>query len=56
MIGFIIGYIVQQLSIAMYSTIAGFVIASIITLPPWPMYRRHPLHVFFFINYNLITI
>uniref|UniRef100_A0A0R3TJM7 Signal peptidase complex subunit 1 n=1 Tax=Rodentolepis nana TaxID=102285 RepID=A0A0R3TJM7_RODNA len=29
-IGFIIGYLMEQLSIS-------------VVLPPWPMYRRHPL-------------
>ncbi|CAJ0927442.1 unnamed protein product, partial [Mesorhabditis belari] len=42
-IGFFIGYSTQQLSHAVYAVLAGGVIASIVTLPPWPCFRRQPL-------------
>ncbi|CAB0041290.1 unnamed protein product [Trichogramma brassicae] len=42
-VGFIWGYIIQQFSQTIYILGAGFVLAFIITVPPWPMYRRKPL-------------
>ncbi|KAJ8320856.1 hypothetical protein KUTeg_002443 [Tegillarca granosa] len=42
-VGFVWGYICQQFSQTMYILIAGFVLSCLLTLPPWPMYRRKPL-------------
>ncbi|XP_015436585.1 PREDICTED: uncharacterized protein LOC107191944 [Dufourea novaeangliae] len=42
-VGFIWGYVIQQFSQTMYILGAGFVMAALITLQPWPMYRRKPL-------------
>ncbi|CAG2165576.1 unnamed protein product [Oppiella nova] len=41
--GLVWGYAVQQFSLTVYTLGAGFVLASLLTLPPWPMYRRKPL-------------
>ncbi|XP_003396797.1 signal peptidase complex subunit 1 [Bombus terrestris] len=43
-IGLIWGYVIQQFSQTIYILGAGLVIAALITIPPWPMYRRKPLH------------
>jgi signal peptidase complex subunit 1 len=37
------GYIIQEFSQTIYILGAGFVMAAIITVPAWPMYRRKPL-------------
>ncbi|CAD5115960.1 DgyrCDS4890 [Dimorphilus gyrociliatus] len=42
-VGFIWGYICQQFSQTVYILIAGFVLSCILTLPPWPLYRRKPV-------------
>ncbi|VUZ46049.1 unnamed protein product [Hymenolepis diminuta] len=42
-IGFIAGYLMEQLSISVGLTCLGLLICAIIVLPSWPMYRKHPL-------------
>ncbi|XP_006013246.1 signal peptidase complex subunit 1 [Latimeria chalumnae] len=43
LVGFIYGYIIEQFGWTVYIVMAGFVISCLLTLPPWPMYRKHPL-------------
>ncbi|CAM4698072.1 signal peptidase complex subunit 1 [Lepidochelys kempii] len=42
-IGFICGYIAEQFGWTVYIVMAGFALSCLLTLPPWPMYRRNPL-------------
>ncbi|KAH7727603.1 microsomal signal peptidase subunit [Aphelenchoides avenae] len=42
-IGFLAGYVTQQLSVTMYCVGEGFILSCILVLPPWPYFRRHPL-------------
>ncbi|XP_034942501.1 signal peptidase complex subunit 1-like [Chelonus insularis] len=42
-VGFIWGFIIQEFSQSLYILGAGCLMAMIITVPPWPMYRRKPL-------------
>ncbi|XP_003385294.1 PREDICTED: signal peptidase complex subunit 1-like [Amphimedon queenslandica] len=42
-VGLIWGYIIQQFDQTVYIILAGFVLAAILVLAPWPWYRRHPL-------------
>lgn len=41
--GAIGAYIAQQFSYALYSHFAGFIIACIVCLPAWPIYKRKPV-------------
>ncbi|CAF0936188.1 unnamed protein product [Didymodactylos carnosus] len=42
-VGFISGYILQQYSITIYIVLTGLAVSALLTLPPWPMYRNHPV-------------
>ncbi|KAG9353265.1 hypothetical protein AGOR_G00158660 [Albula goreensis] len=42
-IGFIYGLIIEQFGWTVYIVLAGFAVSCLLTLPPWPMYRRNPL-------------
>ncbi|XP_071480778.1 signal peptidase complex subunit 1-like [Diadema setosum] len=42
-VGFIWGYVCEQFVQTVYILGAGFVLSCILTLPPWPMYRRNPV-------------
>ncbi|KAE8612917.1 hypothetical protein XENTR_v10013040 [Xenopus tropicalis] len=42
-LGFLYGYVIEQFGWTVYIVIAGFAVSCLLTLPPWPMYRRHPL-------------
>merc|ERR1712126_187044 len=42
-VGLVWGYIIQQFSQTVYILGAGLVLATILTVPPWPLYRMKPL-------------
>ncbi|KAH8271255.1 hypothetical protein KR018_003907, partial [Drosophila ironensis] len=42
-VGLLYGAFVQQFSQTVYILGAGFVLSSLITIPPWPVFRRNPL-------------
>ncbi|KAI1285331.1 Signal peptidase complex subunit 1 [Halotydeus destructor] len=41
--GLVRGYMIEQFSFTVATLIIGFIIASVLTLPPWPWYRKHSL-------------
>ncbi|KAL1502459.1 hypothetical protein ABEB36_007597 [Hypothenemus hampei] len=43
-VGLIWGYAIQQFSQTVYILASGFFLAGILTIPPWPMYRKKPLN------------
>lgn len=43
-LGFIAGYLTQQISVTMYCIGFGFLLSCLIVLPPWGIYRRNPLN------------
>ncbi|CAI8008966.1 Signal peptidase complex subunit 1 [Geodia barretti] len=42
-VGFIWGYFCQQYIQTVYVLGAGVLLATLLVIPPWPMFRRHPL-------------
>lgn len=40
-IGFVVGYIFQQLSYTMFTLGGGCLLGCLVTIPPWPMYRQN---------------
>ncbi|XP_056591387.1 signal peptidase complex subunit 1 [Triplophysa dalaica] len=42
-IGFIYGLFIQQFGWTVYIMLAGFALSCLLTLPPWPVYRKNPL-------------
>ncbi|KAL7726974.1 hypothetical protein ACLKA6_012203 [Drosophila palustris] len=42
-IGLVYGAVVQQFSQTVYVLGVGFLLSSLITIPPWPFYRSNPL-------------
>ncbi|CAH1993485.1 unnamed protein product [Acanthoscelides obtectus] len=42
-VGVIWGYVIQQFSQTVYILGIGFALSLILTIPPWPMYRRKPI-------------
>jgi len=42
-VGWVVGYINQQFSHTVIALTIGVALATLLTVPPWPMYRRKPL-------------
>jgi signal peptidase complex subunit 1 len=43
-VGLVFGAVIQQFSQTIYILAAGFALALIITIPPYPLYRKKPLN------------
>ncbi|CAO3588808.1 unnamed protein product [Absidia cylindrospora] len=43
LIGFITGYALESMQLTLAIFGIGFVAACLFAIPPWPMYRRHPV-------------
>ena len=52
-VGLFWGYTIQQFSQAVYILGAGLVLASLLTIPPWGIYRSNPPLIFSFSDYSL---
>lgn len=42
-VGFVWGYYCEQFVQTIYILGAGFALSCVLTLPPWPIYRRNPV-------------
>ncbi|KAG5274815.1 hypothetical protein AALO_G00140430 [Alosa alosa] len=43
-IGFLYGFVIEQFGWTVYIVLGGFAVSCLLTLPPWPMYRKNPLN------------
>ncbi|KAI8142589.1 microsomal signal peptidase 12kDa subunit [Fennellomyces sp. T-0311] len=41
-VGFVAGYVTESLLLTVAIFGAGLLLATVVVLPPWPMYKRHP--------------
>mmetsp|Transcript_28118 Transcript_28118/g.40258 ORF Transcript_28118/g.40258 Transcript_28118/m.40258 type:complete len:83 (+) Transcript_28118:61-309(+) len=42
-LGWIVGYIHQDFSYVFYPWLAGVILSTILCVPDWPFYNRHPI-------------
>lgn len=42
-VGFVVGYYVQSFQLTLLILGIGVILAFLVVVPPWPMYRRNPL-------------
>ncbi|KAF9506544.1 hypothetical protein BS47DRAFT_1333776 [Hydnum rufescens UP504] len=42
-VSFIVGFVVQDLKVAFAILSVATIFIALITLPPWPVYNKHPL-------------
>ncbi|BFZ62372.1 hypothetical protein YB2330_003466 [Saitoella coloradoensis] len=43
LVGFIVGFALQDIRYTVFSTLVGVGIAVLIVVPPWPFYTAHPV-------------
>jgi signal peptidase complex subunit 1 len=42
-IAFIVGYILQDIKLALYIGLGGTAVIFALVVPPWPFFNRHPV-------------
>ncbi|KAL0931611.1 microsomal signal peptidase 12kDa subunit [Colletotrichum truncatum] len=42
-LAFIIGYLLQDIKLAVYIGLAGTAFTFLLVVPPWPFYKQHPV-------------
>ncbi|KAF8470204.1 microsomal signal peptidase 12 kDa subunit-domain-containing protein [Kalaharituber pfeilii] len=42
-VGWIVGFVLQDVSYIVYIGLAGSLLAVLVVIPPWPIYNKHPL-------------
>eukprot|EP00128_Syssomonas_multiformis_P003940 Colp12_sorted_trinity150504_noHs@5311 len=42
-VGLVWGYLCQDFKQTFFILMAGFLLSCVLVLPPWPMFRRHPI-------------
>lgn len=43
-VGFLAGYLTSNFALMAYINAAGLAITTLLVVPDWPFFRRHPLH------------
>ncbi|KAK1968104.1 microsomal signal peptidase 12 kDa subunit [Colletotrichum eremochloae] len=42
-LSFVIGYLLQDIKLAVYVGLAGTILTFLLVVPPWPFYKQHPV-------------
>jgi len=42
-ISFIVGYLLQDIKLALYLGLGGTALTFLLVVPPWPFFNRHPV-------------
>ncbi|OLN81588.1 putative signal peptidase complex subunit 1 [Colletotrichum chlorophyti] len=42
-LAFIIGYLLQDIKLAVYVGLGGTALTFLVVVPPWPFYKQHPV-------------
>ncbi|KAI6182190.1 Microsomal signal peptidase 12 kDa subunit [Aphelenchoides bicaudatus] len=43
-VGFLLGFFFERISYMVFTILFGTALASLLVLPPWPVFRRNPLN------------
>ncbi len=42
-VSFVVGYILQDIKLALYIALGGTALAFVVIIPPWPFFNKHPV-------------
>ena len=42
-VAFLVGYVLQDIKLALFITLGGTALTFVIVTPPWPFFNRHPV-------------
>ncbi|KAL2134222.1 hypothetical protein VTI74DRAFT_727 [Chaetomium olivicolor] len=42
-VAFLVGYVLQDIKLAVYIALAGTAATFVLVVPPWPFFNRHPV-------------
>ncbi|KAI9847827.1 MAG: hypothetical protein M1837_001720 [Sclerophora amabilis] len=43
-VAFLVGYVLQDLHLSLYTGLAGTLLSFLVVVPPWPYFNRHPVN------------
>ncbi|KAM5371361.1 hypothetical protein ACJZ2D_007960 [Fusarium nematophilum] len=43
LLSFVVGYILQDIKLAVYVGLGGTALTFLLVVPPWPFYKKHPV-------------
>ncbi|RSL72369.1 hypothetical protein CEP54_000920 [Fusarium duplospermum] len=42
-LSFVVGYVLQDIKLAVYIGLGGTALTFLLAVPPWPFYKKHPV-------------
>ncbi|KAI9677637.1 MAG: hypothetical protein M1817_006592 [Caeruleum heppii] len=42
-VAFVVGFVLQDIFLCLYTSLAGTILTFLIIVPPWPFFNRHPI-------------